>query len=50
MDSDYDYVEIEPKPQKDVKSLPPALADYADPTITDNGRYHIEFEISILCV
>jgi hypothetical protein len=50
MDSDYDYIEIEPKPQKDLHPLPPAPSDYPDPTITDNGRYHIEFENDLVRV
>ena len=44
MDSDYDYVEVEPKVQANPATLPTAPTDYPDPTISDSARYHVEFE------
>ncbi len=44
MDSDYDYIEVEPKAQ--ANPPPPAAApnDFPDPAVSDSGRYHVEFE------
>jgi hypothetical protein len=48
MDTDYDYIEVEPKeqkgPQSNVALLPAAPNDYPDPSVSDPGRYHVEFE------
>lgn len=49
MDTDYDYIEVEPKPQTNLAPLAPAPAasvpeDYPDPAVSDSGRYHVEFE------
>jgi hypothetical protein len=50
MDTDYDYIEIEPRPQKEIKPLPLAPGDYPDPTVSDSGRYHVEFENDLVRV
>ena len=50
MDTNYDYIEVEPKPQANVTPLAPAPNDYPDPTVADSGRYHIEFENDLVRV
>ena len=44
MDSDYDYIEVEPKTQTNPARLPAPPNDYPDPVVSDSARYHVEFE------
>lgn len=44
MDTNYDYIEVEPKSQTNVPPLVPAPNDYPDPVISDWQRYHVEIE------
>jgi hypothetical protein len=50
MDTNYDYIEVEPKPQANAAPLAPAPNDYPDPTVSDSQRYHIEFENDLVRV
>jgi len=52
MDTDYDYIEVEPKVQKEPQpaSSAPTLTDYPDPAVSDTGRYHVEFENDLVRV
>lgn len=44
MDTNYEYIEVEPKPQANLAPLATAPNDYPDPVVSDSQRYHIEFE------
>ena len=50
MDTPYDYIEVEPKPQANVAPAAPAPNDYPDPTVSDSQRYHVEFENDLVRV
>ena len=52
MDTDYDYIEVEPKLQTNPRPLyvVPAPNDYPDPAVSDSGRYHVEFENDLVRV